>query len=429
MYTMLRMKKGLSISARLIVAVLLIALGSVIQYRFLLWEKIDLIARPGSVISEKFQTDKSANYKQKTVDPESIDLTYFWEAWSHLQTDYLKSEEMDEAKMVDGATQGMVAALGDPYTMYLPPEDNRRSGEDLAGTFFGVGIELGYKEGILAVMAPLPGTPAEQAGVKAGDLILKVKDPGIEFEEETSGWSLQEAVNHIRGPKGSVVTLTLYRDDNGAEPFNVELRRDEILVNSVEIEFVEQGGQEYAHLKLIRFGERTMEEWNEAVKQISAKKSNLGGIVLDVRNDPGGFFDVAIDIASDFIRNGVVVSQKGKYSSKDYTSRGTARLADLPLVVLVNGGSASASEIVAGALRDQLGTKLVGEQTFGKGSVQDRRELSNGGGLHITISRWLLPGGSWIDDKGMSVDIEVEDNPETEQDEVLLKGIESLQSL
>ncbi len=429
MYTMLRMKKGLSISARLIVAVLLIALGSVIQYRFLLWEKIDLIARPGSVISEKFQTDKSANYKQKTVDPESIDLTYFWEAWSHLQTDYLKSEEMDEAKMVEGATQGMVAALGDPYTMYLPPEDNRRSGEDLAGTFFGVGIELGYKEGILAVMAPLPGTPAEQAGVKAGDLILKVKDPGIEFEEETSGWSLQEAVNHIRGPKGSVVTLTLYRDDNGAEPFNVELRRDEILVNSVEIEFVEQGGQEYAHLKLIRFGERTMEEWNEAVKQISAKKSNLGGIVLDVRNDPGGFFDVAIDIASDFIRNGVVVSQKGKYSSKDYTSRGTARLADLPLVVLVNGGSASASEIVAGALRDQLGTKLVGEQTFGKGSVQDRRELSNGGGLHITISRWLLPGGSWIDDKGMSVDIEVEDNPETEQDEVLLKGIESLQSL
>jgi carboxyl-terminal processing protease len=423
------MKKGLSISARLIVAVLLIALGSVIQYRFLLWEKIDLIARPGSVISEKFQTDKSANYKQKTVDPESIDLTYFWEAWSHLQTDYLKSEEMDEAKMVEGATQGMVAALGDPYTMYLPPEDNRRSGEDLAGTFFGVGIELGYKEGILAVMAPLPGTPAEQAGVKAGDLILKVKDPGIEFEEETSGWSLQEAVNHIRGPKGSVVTLTLYRDDNGAEPFNVELRRDEILVNSVEIEFVEQGGQEYAHLKLIRFGERTMEEWNEAVKQISAKKSNLGGIVLDVRNDPGGFFDVAIDIASDFIRNGVVVSQKGKYSSKDYTSRGTARLADLPLVVLVNGGSASASEIVAGALRDQLGTKLVGEQTFGKGSVQDRRELSNGGGLHITISRWLLPGGSWIDDKGMSVDIEVEDNPETEQDEVLLKGIESLQSL
>ncbi len=426
---MLSMKKGLKISSRLIVAGLLIILGSVIQYRFPLWEKIALIARPGLVISDKFQVDKSVNLKNEKVDPDTVDLTYFWEAWSHLQTDYLKSEEIDEAKMVDGATQGMVAALGDPYTMYLPPEDNQRSGEDLAGAFFGVGIELGYKEGILAVMAPLPGTPAEQAGVKAGDLILRVKDPGTEFEEETSGWSLQKAVSHIRGPKGSVVILTLYRDDNGAEPFEMELRRDEILVNSVEIEFVEQAGEEFAHLKLIRFGERTMEEWNEAVKQISAKKSNLGGIVLDVRNDPGGFFDVAIDVASDFIRNGVVVSQKGKYSSKDYTSRGTARLADLPLVVLVNGGSASASEIVAGALRDQLGTKLVGEQTFGKGSVQDRRELSNGGGLHITIARWLLPGGSWIDDKGMSVDIEVEDDPETEQDEVLLKGIESLQSL
>lgn len=419
------MKIRLFSFVRLLTAVLLITVGSVAQYRFGLVERFVSLTSTTSSVNKP--NTNALGEKSQPIDPSSVDLTNFWESWSFLQSDYLDADALDKAKMVDGATQGMVAALGDPYTMYLPPEENKRSGEDLAGAFYGVGIELGYKNSTLAVMAPLPGTPAARAGIEAGDLILKVKDAGRNFEEETTGWSLSKAVSEIRGPKDSVVTLTLYRESTGIEPFELDVTRGEIVVNSVELEFVESHGKSYAHLKLIRFGERTMEEWNKAVSEIMSKKVNLGGIMLDMRNDPGGFFEVAIDVASDFIKDGVVVTQKGKYSAKDYRSRGQARLAGLPTVVLVNQGSASASEIVAGALKDQLGIKLIGTKTFGKGTVQDRRELSNGGGLHVTIARWLLPGGNWINEEGIPVDVEVKDDAETPDDEVVLKALEVLQ--
>ena len=412
---------------RFLTAILLISLGMVAQYRYSLIENHlpFLQFKPNSAKTTRVNL---ANQPQP-VDPASVDMSYFWEAWSYLQSDYIKQEEIDPDKMMDGATSGMVSALGDPYTMYLSPDDNQRSGEDLAGTFYGVGIELGYKDNTLAVAAPLPNTPAASAGIQAGDLILRVKDQSRDFDEETTGWSLQKAVNEIRGPKDSIVTLTLYRDNNGQEPFDVDVKRGEILVNSVELEFVEGNGKKFAHLKLIRFGERTMIEWNNAIAQILAQKADLTGIMLDLRNDPGGLFDVAIDVASDFVEDGVVVTQKGKFASKEYQARGQARLAGIPVVVLVNKGSASASEIVAGALRDQLSAKLIGSQTFGKGTVQDRRELSNGGGLHVTIARWLLPGGDWINDEGIPVDVEVDDNPDTETDEVVIKAEEVLGQL
>ncbi len=411
---------------RLILAILVLVTGIMAEYRY---QIVNLISEKTGFnpIASQSKPINQQNYQTLSVNPKDVDLTQLWESWSYLQNDYLNSDSIDQAKMVDGATKGMVAALGDPYTIYLSAEENKRSGEDLAGAFYGVGIELGYKNNTLAVVAPLPGTPADLAGIQAGDLILKVKDPGRNFEEETNGWSLDKAISEIRGQKDSVVTLTLYRDSNGSEPFDVDVVRGEIKVSSVELEFVETHDGEFAHLKLIRFGERTMAEWNQAVEQILAKKAQVKGILLDVRNDPGGYFEVAIDVASDFIQSGVVVTQKGKYSTKDYPARGEARLAHIPVVVLVNQGSASASEIVAGALRDQLGAKLIGTQTFGKGTVQDRRELSGGGGLHVTIARWLLPGGAWINDEGMKVDEEVQDDPETDTDEVVLKAIEVLQ--
>jgi len=285
---------------------------------------------------------------------------------------------------------------------------------------------LGYIDGTLAVIAPLADSPAEQAGVLAGDLILHVKDELSGLDEDTTGWSLDEAVNNIRGGRGEVVTLTLYRPDNGGDPFEVDIVRDEIVVKSVELEFAEHVDKRVAHLRLLKFGERTATEWDEAVASITAQQNSLDGIVLDVRNNPGGFFDISIDLAGDFFRNGTVVSQQGRFQVVDFPARGRGRLADYPLIVLVNRGSASASEILAGALRDNLSARLVGEQTFGKGTVQDRRELSNGGGVHITIGRWLLPGGDWIHDEGLPVDVEVQNNPETEEDEVLLRGIEEL---
>jgi carboxyl-terminal processing protease len=204
----------------------------------------------------------------------------------------------------------------------------------------------------------------------------------------------------------------------------VTLQRGEIVVKSAQVEFVEHRGRRVAHIKLSRFGERTNGEWDQVVNQVMAERQRIDGIVLDMRNNPGGYFDGAIEVASEFIDKGTVVSQKGKFTSQDFSVRGRPRLLNIPVEVLVNRGSASASEIVAGALRDRLGSKLIGEQTFGKGTVQDRRELSNGGGVHITVSRWMLPGGDWIHDEGIPVDIEVVDDPESELDEALLRAIE-----
>jgi carboxyl-terminal processing protease len=408
-----------------ILAVVLIVSSMFVQYRFQLMERViphtpfEQTIPASSALSRVMNVDAPSN--------QTADFDQFWEVWKLLERDYLDSKDMNPQDMVDGAISGMTSAVGDPYTMYLPPEDLKRSAEDLAGAFYGVGIELGYIEGTLAVVAPLKGTPAERAGLEAGDLILHVTDPAKELDEDTAGWSLNKAVENIRGPLGSEVILTLFRQkEEGSQPFDVTLTRGEIVVKSVELAFVEHAGKRVAHLQLSRFGERTDDEWNAAVADILAEGSKVQGVVLDMRNNPGGYFDGAITVASDFIARGVVVTQQGKFTKQDFPVTGTARLRNIPLIVLVNKGSASASEIVAGALRDDLGTQLVGEQTFGKGTVQDRRELSNGGGLHVTVARWMLPKGSWIHEEGIPVDVEVINDPETEQDEVLQRGIELL---
>ena len=245
-------------AVRLVVIGLLLITGIMAEYRY---HVVTLVSEKTGLNFASAPTNSvDKNNKQiPSINPDDVDLTQFWESWSYLQNDYLDSKSLDQTKMVDGATKGMVAALGDPYTLYLSADENKRSGEDLAGAFYGVGIELGYKNNTLAVMAPLPGTPADLAGIQAGDLILKVKDAGRNFEEETTGWSLDKAISEIRGQKGSVVTLTIYRDSDGGEPFDIEVTRGEIKVSSVELEFVETDDGEFAHLKLIRFGERTME--------------------------------------------------------------------------------------------------------------------------------------------------------------------------
>ncbi|MBT4124606.1 MAG: S41 family peptidase [Candidatus Pacebacteria bacterium] len=414
-----------------VVAVLLVWVGAFIGFGYSQTGELPFNLEKSSFISNSI-TQKRVNQSDRLVgDPKSennkVDFNSFWEVWGYLEKDYLEPEKLDAGKMVHGAIAGMTASLGDPYTAYLPPDDNLRSGEDLAGSFYGVGIELGYIDGTLAVIAPLDDSPAERAGAQAGDLIIHVRDDKKEFDEDTTGWSLDKAVNKIRGGKGEPVFLTLFRpDDKEKGSFEIEIIRDEIIVKSVKMEFVEHAGKKVAHIKLSRFGERTADEWDDIVTEILAERSSLSGVVLDMRNNPGGFFNTSITIASEFFKKGIVVSQKGKVQTQDFRARGKARLVGMPVVVLVNKGSASASEIVAGALKDNIGAKLVGEQTFGKGTVQDRRELSNGGGVHITIGRWLMPEGEWIHDEGIPVDVEVKGDYETEEDEVLLKGIEEL---
>lgn len=339
-----------------------------------------------------------------------MDLSMMWKVKSRLQQLFLEKEKINDEDMANGAISGMVQSLGDPYTVYLPPKENKSANEDLKGQFGGVGISLGYKDKNLAVMTPLPKTPAEKAGVLAGDLILKIIDKEKKVDKDTAGISLNEAVELIRGKVGTEVTLKMFREGE-KEAFNVILKRDNIIVPSLELEWKNEGNKKIAWIKLYKFSEQLNEDWNDVVNKINSekKKNNLAGIILDVRNNPGGFLQGSVMVASDFLKDGIVVSQESSDGSKeDYkvdTSKG--RLLNDKMVVLINGGSASAAEILAGALKEFKRAKLVGEKTFGKGTVQQPEDFTDGSGLHVTIARWLLPNGKNIDKVGVDPDVEV----------------------
>lgn len=354
---------------------------------------------------------------------EDVSFSLFWEVWDKLEQSFLDKTKIDPQKMVYGAISGMVSSLGDPYTVFLPPQEQNMSKQDLAGEFEGVGIELGYKDSKVAVIAPLSGTPAERAGIKAGDLILRIKDETKNIDKETAEMSLPEAVTIIRGPQGSKVTLTIFREDKGE--FEVELIRQTIVVKSVEVSFKD----DIAHLKLLRFGERTYEEWEEAISSIINHEPEVKGVILDLRNNPGGFLQGSVFIASEFLKDGVVVKQEQSRDggTETFSVNRKGRLLTAPLVVLINQGSASASEIVAGALQERGRAKVVGEKSFGKGTIQEAEELLGGSGLHITVARWLLPSGKNIDKEGIKPDFEVEmDEKDQTRDPQLEKAIELL---
>lgn len=365
----------------------------------------------------------------------NVDFSLFWEVWQKLENDYLDGEKIKPDQMVYGAISGMTASLQDPYTVFLPPKQNQQAKEDLNGEFGGVGIQLGYIKRQLAVMAPLEGHPAKKAGVKAGDLIIHIKDTEKGVDQDTGGLSLPEAVTLIRGKKGTKVTLTLVHEKE-EEPVEIEMVRDTITIPSVEVEFGQMANGKWqidkdrgsvAWLKLHRFGENTDDEWLAVVDKIVNQKTKIVGVVLDVRDNPGGYLAGSVFVGSEFIKDGVIVQQQGKTATETFSVNRRGKLIDVPVVVLVNKGSASASEITAGALRDRLGVKLVGETTFGKGTVQTAEDLRGGAGIHITVARWLLPGGGRIPDDGLEPAVVIEDDKETaDRDEQLEKAVEVL---
>ena len=415
----MQMPKSAGFLRQLIIGVLLVVLGGVVGYRVRDRGGLQGAVTQPLINYRLVNTDQPAQYKD-------IDFQQFWKVWQLLEENYLDPTKIQHDQMVYGAIKGMTAALGDPYTVFLPPDDQKRTEEDLSGTFYGVGIQLGYIDNFLAVMTPLKGSPAEKAGVKAKDLILHVKDTAKGLDKDTTGWSLAEAVSNIRGDRGTSVTLTLLRPASSSaqrvQPFEVTLQRDEINVPSVENKYVDYNGKKIAVITLSKFGEQTDTELDAIVKDIQAQNPKVDGIILDLRNNPGGLLQTGIDVASEFIKSGVVVTQQGKTTKQDYQASGKARLADYPLVLLVNGGSASAAEIVAGALRDQRNIELIGEKTFGKGTVQDAMPLDGGAGLHITVARWLLPKGDWIHEQGIPVTVEVKNDPNSNDDAQLIKA-------
>jgi carboxyl-terminal processing protease len=343
---------------------------------------------------------------------EGFDFSLLSKVKKELEVKYLDAQDMDKKKMEYGMISGLVDSLGDPYTVFLPPEENETYNEDLSGEFGGVGISLGFKDNNLAVMSPLPKTPAEEAGLKAGDYILKIVDEKNNVDRETTDISLQEAVKLIRGEIGTEVILNIYREGEDS-PFDVSLNRSNIVVPSIELEWVEKDNKKIAVVGLYKFTERVVEEWDKIVNEIkiASKKEEYGGIVLDMRNNPGGYLQASVLIGSDLVKDGVIVRQKSNL--KDELSygveRGRGKLLDDDLVVLVNSGSASAAEILAGALQEYGRAKLVGEKTFGKGTVQQPDNFSDGSGIHITIAKWLLPSGKNIHGEGVIPDIEEKD--------------------
>jgi carboxyl-terminal processing protease len=377
-------------------------------------------------IVESTKFPKVTISRQTPPDKTDVDFSLFWHVWDALSASYYDKTKLNPANMVYGAISGMVSAVGDPYTMFLTPGQNKVVNEDLDGSFGGVGIELGYKGAQLAVMSVLPNTPAEKAGVMAGDLIAGIKDKAKKLDTGTAGISLSEAVSDIRGQKGTVVTLTLLRDQTN-DPIIVSLTRDTVTVPSVTLKFLgqEDGVSEgvVADLKLAKFGSETNKEWNDAVTQI-LKNGQVRGLILDLRNNPGGYMQGAVDVGSDLLPNGSLVVTEDKSGERtEYKTSKIGLLTKMPLVVLINGGSASASEILAGALRDDLKIKLVGEASFGKGTIQEPQELEGGSGLHITIARWLTPQDTWVNGKGLEPDVKISDDVKTSEDEQLKEAL------
>lgn len=325
----------------------------------------------------------------------SVDFGLFWKTWDLVNEKY--DGDIDPQKLLYGAISGMVKATGDPYTVFLNPDEAKTFEEDLAGTFSGIGAEIGIKKDRLTVIAPLPGSPAEKAGLRTGDLINRIND------ESTSGLAIDEAVMKIRGKEGTEVKLAIER---GGKEQDYTIKREKIEVKSVKYSI----DKDILKITISRFDENTAGLVREAEE--AGIEKNVRGVIVDLRNDPGGYLDSSIDVASEFIEKGTIVTEKQEKKNKNqsFKASGNGKMIDkgkYPLVVLVNNGSASASEILAGAIRDNGRGQLLGEKTFGKGSVQEIEKLPGGSQLKVTVAHWYTPRGVNISKEGLTPDIEV----------------------
>jgi len=370
------------------------------------------------------QNDKFVKADLDRTTPNKVEFSLFWNIWDSLESSYFDKTKLNASDMVYGAIKGMVAAIEDPYTVFLTPRENKIVQEDLQGNFEGVGIQIGFIGSQLAVISPMEGTPADKAGIQPGDLIVGIRDELKEVDRGTVGISLPEAVQIIRGPSGTPVTLILIREGQD-QPLEIAVTRGEIEVDSVALEFIGDD-KNIAHIRINKFGAETTSEWSNNVLEVL--KADVDGIVVDVRGNTGGYLQAAVDIASDFLETGevVVIEETGTGEKTEFVSERLGKLKDYNVVMLVNEGSASASEILAGALRDQINVPLVGKTTFGKGTIQEPQQVNGGAGLHITIARWLTPSETWVNEVGLAPDVEIKDDLETIEDEQLEAAVKLL---
>lgn len=362
--------------------------------------------------------DYKVEITRKDPPAKQVDFSLFWEVWDTLNSTYLE-RPLDAQKMVYGAIKGMVEALDDPYTSFLPPVENKQAEASLNGTYEGIGAELGEKENQIIVISPFDGSPAKDAGIRPGDAILRVDD------KNTSGMAVTDVVKLIRGDAGTVVKLTIGREGD-REPREITIKRGQIKVDSITWEDKKDG---VAYIRISRFGDDTNKLWDETVAKINTEMPEINAVIVDVRGNPGGYLDSAIHIAGEFYKDKPVIYEE--YASGKQIERATERIGSLngvPVVVLIDEGSASASEILAAALRDNAAATLVGQKSFGKGTIQDVRNFEDGSGVHITIAKWLTPNKEWVHEKGIEPQIKVEvtaEDIEADKDPQLDKAIET----
>lgn len=345
-----------------------------------------------------------------------VSFNQFWQVWQKVKQKYV-DQPVDEVELFYGALEGMVAGLNDPYSIYFPPVEAKDFAEDLAGEFGGIGAEIGIRKEQLTIIAPLPESPAEKAGLKPGDKIYAVDG------EDTHGLTIEEAVAIIKGEKGTTVVLTISHD--GYDQIEeVTIVRDVITIPTIHWEMMEDS---IAYLRVSFINENTWDSFDKAVREILQAAPK--GMVFDLRSNPGGYLQTSVDIASEWVEEGLIVSEKfSEQKVNEYKSRGNHRLVGMPTVVLVDKGSASGAEIIAGALQDYGVATLVGMQTFGKGSVQELEPLVDGSSLKLTVARWFTPKDRQIDKEGIVPDEVIEEmfikeESETEGEEVKYKDV------
>ena len=353
---------------------------------------------------------------------EKINSLLFRELWDIIHNNYFDQNNIVDEELFYGSLSGMIAALGDPYSMFLNPDNTEKLTQELDGTFYGIGAEIGKRKGLLVIIAPLPDSPADRAGLKAGDKIIAIDG------QDATNLYLDEAVDLIRGEKGTEVILTVFSENENIAK-DIIIIRGKIEIPSVTYELEDK----IALVRIFHFNGDTDKKFTKIAQKIL--RDNPEGIILDLRNNPGGYLDVAIDIASNWLEpNKVVVREtfSDKRKDKSYQSYPKLNLGKFKTIILVNRGSASASEILAGALQDYGIATLVGEQTFGKGSVQQLILLSNNSSVKITVAKWLTPNGRTIEEEGIIPDYEIEftlEDFENELDPQLVKAQELIKEL
>lgn len=377
--------------------------------KYILLGSVIILALLSGILLGRFFTLRSALFNEdgkveitkildlygKTKSSE-VSFDEFWEVWNIVKEEYV-DKPVDETKLFYGAIEGMVAGLGDQNSVYFSPEKAEEFARDLSGEFEGIGAEIGWRDNQLVIIAPLPESPAEQAGLRSRDKIMKIND------QDVYNLSVDEAVAKIRGKKGTSVKLSVIHTDSETIE-DITVIRNVISVPTTEWKMMDNN---IAYLQINYFNEDTWGEFDQVVKEMFLQ--NPKGLILDLRNNPGGYLETSVDVASEWVKKGLIVSEKFNDGTENaYETRGTHRLSNMKTVVLIDSGSASGSEILAGALQDYESATLVGETSYGKGSVQDFQVLSDGSALKLTVARWYTPLDRQIDKKGIEPDIVLE---------------------